>query len=94
MIPWDHPNPQPNGISISSAVFAQTNDRQSVPILYNRTPILPQKFATAHGGIWTQSNTWFPGPNPNFISIGSAIFAGLTSMTGWQAGQQTTLLGW
>jgi len=25
MIPWDHPNPQPNGISISSAVFAQTN---------------------------------------------------------------------
>jgi len=31
------------------------------------------------------SNTWFPGPtrvlNPNGISIGSAVFAGLTSVT-------------
>jgi len=36
-------------------------------------------------GIWTPSNTWFPGPtrvlNPNSISIGSAIFAALTSVT-------------
>jgi len=32
-----------------------------------------------------QSNTWFPGPtrvlNPNGISIDSAVFAGLTSVT-------------
>jgi len=31
------------------------------------------------------SNTWFPGPtrvlNPNNISIGSSVFAGLTSVT-------------
>jgi len=57
----------------------------SVPILYNGTPILPQKFAPSHGGIWTPSNTWFPGPiqllNPNGSSIGAAVFAGLTSVT-------------
>jgi len=38
----------------------------------------------AHG-TWTPSNTWFPGPtrvlNPNDISIDSAIFARLTSVT-------------
>jgi len=37
--------------------------------------------------------TWFPGPtrvlDPNGISISSAIFAGLTSVTG----RQTTILG-
>ena len=36
-------------------------------------------------GIWTPSNTWYPGPtrgfNPNGISIGSAVFAGLTIVT-------------
>jgi len=36
-------------------------------------------------GIWTPSNAWFPGPtrvlNTNGISIGSAVFAGLTSVT-------------
>jgi len=34
---------------------------------------------------WPQSNIWFPGPtqvlNPSGISIGSAVFAGLTSVT-------------
>jgi len=44
-------------------------------------------------GVLTQSNTWFLGHtrvlNPNGISIGSAIFAGLTSVTD----RQTTLLG-
>jgi len=43
------------------------------------------KIAPFHGGIWTPSNTWFPGPtrvlNINGISIGSAVFAGLTSVT-------------
>jgi len=38
------------------------------------------------GGSGLPSNTWFPGPttrvlNPNGISIGSAVFAGLTSVT-------------
>jgi len=35
--------------------------------------------------VWISSNTWLPGPihvhNPNSILIGSAIFAGLISVT-------------
>ena len=46
-------------------------------------------------------NTWFLGPtrvlNPNGISIGAAVFAGLTSVTvrqtKGQTNRQTTLLG-
>jgi len=57
---------------------------QSVPILYNGTPISPRNFPFLWG-IWTPSNTWFPGPtsvlNPNGISISSVVFAGLTSVT-------------
>jgi len=70
---------------------------QSVPILYNGTPLSPLKIAPSHGGIWTPSNTCFLGPtrvhNPNGISISSAIFAGLTSVTDRQTDRQTTLLG-
>jgi len=70
----------PNGKSIGTAVLAQlTTDSPS----------------TYNGASFTQncpvdvseppSNTWFPGPtgvlNPNGISIGSAVFAGLTSVT-------------
>jgi len=55
-----------------------------VPILYNGLLIAPQN-CPFPWGIWTPSNTWFLGPtrvlNPNGISIGSADFAGLTSMT-------------
>jgi len=40
-----------------------------------------------------QSNTQFPGPtrilNPNGISIGSAVFAGLTSVTDRQTDRPT-----
>jgi len=46
-----------------------------------------------HGVTWTLSNTWFPGPtrvlNPNGISIGSAVFAGLTSVTDRPTNRQT-----
>jgi len=53
----------------------------------------PLKIAPSHGGSGPPSNTWFLGPtrvhNPNGISIGSAVFAGLTSVTD----RQTTLLG-
>jgi len=45
----------------------------------------PLKIAPIHGWMWTPSNTCFPGPtrvlNPNGISIGSAVFAGLISVT-------------
>jgi len=45
----------------------------------------PLKISPSYGGIWTPSNAWFPEPtrvlNPNGISIGSAVFAGLTTVT-------------
>jgi len=53
----------------------------------------PLKIACSHGGIWTPSNTWFPEPirvlNPNSISIGSAVFEGLTSVTDRQTDHPT-----
>ena len=58
--------------------------RQKVPILYNGTPILTPKFAPSHGGSEPPSTTWSLGPsqilNPDGISVGSAVFAGLTSV--------------
>jgi len=71
----------------------------SVPILYNERPLSPSKLPLH------TSNTWFPGPtrvlNLNGISIGAAVFAGLTgvtdrptdSQTDRQTDRQTTLLG-
>jgi len=63
----------------------------SVPILYNGTHLT--KTAPSHGGRWLPSNTWFLWPtwvlNPNGISICSAIFAGLTTMTDRPKGQVT-----
>ena len=45
----------------------------------------PLKIAPSHWGSGPPSNTWFLGPtqvhNPNGISIGSAVFAGLTTVT-------------
>jgi len=44
-------------------------------------------------GIWAPSNIWFPRTtrvlNPNGISIGSAVFAGLTSVTDRQTDRRT-----
>jgi len=49
------------------------------------------------GGSGPPSNTWFLGPtqvlNPNGISIGAAVRAGLTSVTDRPTDRQTTLLG-
>ena len=58
---------------------------QRVPIVYNRMPLSTLKIAHTHGGIRNPSNTWFLGStrvlNSNGISIGSAIFAWLTSVS-------------
>jgi len=66
---------------------------QSVPILYNGTLLPPVKLPLPMVGSGPPSNTWFPGPigilNPNAISIGSFIFAWLTSVTDWQTDRQT-----
>jgi len=69
---------------------------QSVLILYNgmRIPLL--KNCHFPWGIWTPSNTWFPGPTwllkPNGISISSAIFARLTSVTDLPTDHTTQLV--
>ena len=81
----------PNSISIGSAVFAQGYHRVSLHFTMGRR-FSPQN-CPFPWGIWTPSNTWFPGPtqvlNPNGISIGAAVFAGLTGVTDRQADRPT-----
>jgi len=77
----------PNGKSIGSADLAHSS-QQKIPILTctmgSSCPQIP-KNASADGCTWTPSNTWFSMStrvlNPNGIPIGSAVFAGLTSVT-------------
>ena len=72
----------PNGITIGSAVFAPV----IAECLYFTMghPFSPQNCPFPWGS-GPQSNTWFPGPtrvvNLNGISVGSAVYAGLTSVT-------------
>jgi len=58
-------------------------------------PFLPQN-CTFPWGSGPPSNTWFPGLtrvlSPNGISIGSAVFAGLTSVTDQQSDDATRLV--
>jgi len=81
----------PNGISIGSAVFAQTTAECTYTLQWDAA--FPLKIAASHGGSGPPSNTWFLGPtrvlNPNGISIGSAIFAGIISMTDRQTEHAT-----
>ena len=69
----------PNSKSTRSSVLAQLTAKYTYSGLF-----FPQNYPLPRG-IWTPSNTWFPGPtrlpNPNGMSIGSAVFAGLTSVT-------------
>jgi len=79
----------PNCITIGSAVFAQVTTE--CPYTLQWAP-LPPKLPLPMGESGHPSDALFPGPtrvlNPNSISIGSAIFAGLTSVTD----RQTMLL--
>jgi len=81
MIPWAHPSPQPKQHLDRFSRFC-TGDSRRVSLYFTMGwPFLPQN-CPFPWGIWTP---WFPGPtrvvNPNGISIGAAIFAGLTSVT-------------
>jgi len=71
----------PNGISLGSAVCTQTSTECSCTLHMDAAHL---KIASSHG-VWTSYNTWVIGPmqvlNPNGISISSALFAGLTSVT-------------
>jgi len=74
----------PNGISIGCAVFAQMTAECPYTLQWD-APFLLSKLPVPIGGSGPPSNTWFSGPTrvvkPNGISIGSAIFARLTSVT-------------
>jgi len=55
------------------------------PHTLQRTAVPPLNIAASHGGSAPSSNTWFHGLtqvlNPNGISIGLTVFAGLTTVT-------------
>jgi len=73
-------------------VFAQMT-AECPYALQRDAPFLRSKLPLPMGGSELPSNTWSLGPtqvlNSNGISIGSAVFVGLTSVTD----RQTTLLG-
>jgi len=83
MIPLAHPIPQTKQHLDRFSHF-YTDDRR-VSLYFAMGRPFPLKIAHYHGGSGPPSNTWFPGSNrvlnPRGISIGSAVFAGLTNVT-------------
>jgi len=77
-IPWAMRTQNPNGTSISSAVFAQMTVK--CPYTLQWFAHFPLKIAPSHGMIWTPCNTRFLGPtpvlNPNGNSSASAVLQG------------------
>jgi len=80
----------PNGITIGSADFVQVTAECHYTLQW--APIYP-KLPLSMGGSGPSFNKWFTGPtrvlNLNGISIGSAVFAGLTSVTDRQTDRPT-----
>jgi len=89
-ISWTHPAHNPNGILISLAIFAEMTAK--CPYTSQWDVPCPLKTAPSMGG--SGPLTYFSGPtrvlNPNGISITSAVFAGLTSVTDRQTADQQT----
>ena len=83
----------PNGISIGSPFLHSSP--QSALILYNGTPISPSpQHCLFPWGSGPHVIPWaYQSHNPNGILIGSAVFAGLTSVTNRPTDRPTTLLG-
>ena len=73
----------PNGISIDLAIFAQMTAECLYTLHWDALP--PSKLSLSMGGSGLPFNSRFLGPtrvlNLNGISIGAAVFAGLTSVT-------------
>ena len=91
----------PNGISISSAIFAQFTAECSHTIQWAAPP--PPQNCPLPWGIWTirymvPLATRVLNPNgvkdSGCISIGCAVFAGLTTVTDRWTDRQTILLSW
>jgi len=76
MIPAAHPSPQPKRHLDRFSRFCI--DDCTVSLYFTMGRPFSLKIAPFHGGIWTPSNTWFPGLtrvlNRNGISISAAIF--------------------
>jgi len=92
MIYWAYLSPKIKRHLDRFSRFCRDDRRVSLYFTMGRPfPLL--KIDPFHGGIWNPSNTWFPGYirvlNPNGISIGSAVFAGLTSVTDRQTDSLT-----
>jgi len=78
-----HPGPYPKWHLNRFSDCCTAHSRESLYFTMGR--LFPLKIAHLHGGSEPSFNTWFLEPtrvhNPNSISIGSAIFAGLMIMT-------------
>ena len=83
MIPTAHRSPQPKW-HVDRFSWIRTGDRR-VSLQFTMGSPFPLNIAPPMGGSGPPSKTWFLGPapvhNPNCISIGSAVFAGLTCVT-------------
>jgi len=78
-------------MSCSNQLYSAVKDRITLYFTMGR-PFSPSKLPLPMG-IWTPSSTWFLEPtrahNPNGILIGSAVFAGLTTVTDRRRDRQT-----
>jgi len=92
MIPTARPSPQPKQHSYRFSRVCTDNRRVSLYFTMGRL-FSPKNLPLPMGRSGPPSNTWFPGPtqvlNPNGSSIGTAVFAGLTSVTDRQTDRPT-----
>jgi len=91
-IPWTHPRPQRKRHLYHFCRFCADDRRVSLYLTMGR-PFPLKILPISIGGSGAPSNTWFSGLtrvlNPNGISIGSAVFVGLTSVTDRQTDHAT-----
>jgi len=90
--------PKSESQTASGSVQPFFTAHRSVPILHNGPPLPSSKLPVPEEGSGLPSNTWLSGPtqvlSPSGISIGSTVFAGLTTATDGQTDRQAILLGW
>ena len=74
-----------NSLSWNITICQSNLTKSHIVAAYGQYYPSPLKIAPSNGGSGTPSNTWFLAHtqvhNPNGISIGSAVFAGLTIVT-------------
>ena len=91
MLLWAHPGPHIKWHIIGSAIFSQLT---TASLCFTMGCPFPLKFAPLHGGSGPHQihGSFDLVHTPNGISIGSAIFAGLTASQLCQTDRQITLL--